>query len=53
MDLSSRLFMFAVNQHQRRKDKKLHLAWLINIFYSGYHDYCMEAWIAWTLENKK
>ena len=47
------LFMFAVNQHQRRRDHKINCATLLNLFYRGYEDYCMEAWIAFQLENKK
>lgn len=47
-----KLFILAVGQHYRRKNKKFNICWLINIFYPSYHDYCMEAWIAWVLENK-
>ena len=46
--------MFAVKQHQRRKERKFNIAWLVNlIMFKGYHDYCLEVWVAWTLENKK
>ena len=51
--LSKSLFMFAVNQHQRRKDRKTNCAALLNLFCRGYEDYCMEAWIAFQIENRK
>ena len=45
------MFLLAVKQHQRRKERKFNIAWFINLFHSDI-DYCMEAWIAWKLENK-
>jgi len=52
MDLSTAIFMFAVKQYQRRKDNKLNVAWLINLF-SKEVDYCMDCWVAWKLHDKK
>ena len=53
MGLLDKWFMFAVKQHQRRREHKINLTWFVNLFHMSYADYCMEAWIAWTLENKK
>lgn len=52
MSISDRLFMLAVDQHERRKHGKINIARFINLFYNDYEDYCMEAWVEWTLANK-
>ena len=48
-----RLYIFAYDQHQRRKDKKLNLAWLVNLFYRNNPDYCLEVWVERTLSSKR
>ena len=48
-----RLYMFAYDQHQRRRDKKLNLAWLVNLFYKNNPDYCLEVWVERTLSSKR
>ena len=53
MNFNSRIFKFAVGQHQRRRDKRFNIAFLINVFKGDYMDFCMEAWIVHALENKK
>ena len=48
----SMMFIFAANQHQRRRDKKFNLCWFVNLFNrKGYVDYCMEAWVALYLRD--
>lgn len=53
MNYNGRVFKFAVVQHQRRRDKKFNITYLINLFNRDYMDYCMEAWIAYKVEIKK
>jgi hypothetical protein len=47
------LYMFAIQQHQRRRDKKIHITPLINFFFRDSIDYCMEAWITYTVELRR
>ena len=44
--------MLAVKQYQRRRYGKINITRFINWWYRDNHDYCMEAWIEWTLNNK-
>jgi len=53
MNYNGRVFNFAVVQHQRRRDGKFNIAFLINMFKRDYMDFCMESWIVHALENKK
>tara|TARA_R110000796_G_scaffold248956_1_gene376277 strand:- start:460 stop:624 length:165 start_codon:yes stop_codon:yes gene_type:complete len=53
MNFNEILFKFAVGQHQRRRDGRFNIAFLINVFKGDYMDFCMEAWIVHALENKK
>jgi len=52
MSWRMKLYIYAGKQHQRRRDKKLNLAWLINIFFRHSVDYCLEVWVERTLNSR-
>ena len=53
MSIKGNIFKLAVNQHQRRRDKKLNITWFINLFYKkSCYDYCMDSWVTWMLDTK-
>lgn len=53
IDFNYVVFKLAIKQHQRRRDKKFNITYLINLLNRDYMDYCMEAWIAYKVEMKK
>lgn len=53
MNLKYKMYIFAYNQHQRRRDKKLNVAWAINLFYPNSPDHCLEVWVERTLSSRR
>jgi hypothetical protein len=52
MSWKFRMYMFAYDQHERRRDKKFNVAWAINLFYPNSPDHCLEVWVERTLSSR-
>ena len=50
--MNYRFYMFCYEQHQRRRDRKLNAAWLVNLFYRNSPDHCLEVWVERTLNDR-